>query len=204
MNYKQMNNEELVALYQQTNDNCVFTELYNRNQKLITSVVSKRRAYDMIMISVEDYKSECNIAFFKAVESFKSDSNIKFSSVAQTYMQNACKQLIRRNNMKKRDNPFMCTPISGYVNNNMVDGLTYEEVVSYDTEVLDTYQIDENEVYEYLKKNMTSNQLRLLDFLNEGMVHQEIADVLGVSHQNVSHHIKASRKLVKSSGRGWM
>lgn len=204
MNLKEMSNEELVEMFQNSRDERFFNELYNRNYRLITYTVSKRKEYDSIIVSKDDYMSECCIAFYKAVEQYDINSPNKFTTVVARYMNNACKQVVRRNNMQKRVSPFEYVPIYSTVRKFDLDSITVEETISYENDIFDVFKTDENELYDYLKKNMTKNQLRLLDLLNEGKLHQEIADSLGMSHQNVSHHVRAIRKIVENSKYKWM
>ena len=200
MNLKDMTNEKLVVEFQNTRDEKFFNELYRRNYKLITKVASKRKEYDKIMVSYDDYLSECNIAFFKATESFVVDSSAKFSSVVNTYMDNACKQLIRRMNMKKRNNPYINISIHSQVKKNKDDGILIEETIAYDDSVFDECELDINELYNILRYKVYRKHVDILNLLNEGYTQKEISIKFGCSPQKICASVKAMRLVAIECG----
>lgn len=200
MNLNKITNEELVDLYQKTREDKYFNALYHNNIKLITAVATKRTGYDTAISSSDEYLSECKEAFFRAVITFSNDSSAKFGSVAYQYMNNACKQVIRRNNMKKRLCIYDNIPIHSKISKNDNADITYDEIVMYDNVIFPEYQSEENELYELLKSKVYHKHVQILDLLNEGYNQKEISVKLGCSHQKVSSSVKAIRLIAIKNG----
>lgn len=212
MKFKDMTNEELCVLYQNTKCETAFEVLYKRNYKLITSITNKFTSSDSIIKHSDDYISEANIAFYNACISYSVNSNIKFSTFAHKSILNACRQVVRKNNMAKRKCMYSVIPLDSLLN---VKGsnLLVNEIITYDETVFEEPNFNEDisndysdmytKIYNRLKKNEIKGidtQVKILELFNQGYNQKQIADKLGKTHQSISATVKRMRLEVLKLG----
>lgn len=211
MKFKDMTNEELCVLYQSTKCEMAFEVLYKRNYKLITAITSKFISKDSVVKHSDDYMSEANIAFYNACMAYDVNSNVKFSTLAHKFILNSCKQVIRMNNMAKRNCTYTIVPLDGLLNVKNPN-LIISESISYDEPVFaepnlgdkeDAYAETYNRIYKTLKKKEVrciDTQVKIFELFSQGYTQKQIAEKLNMTHQNVSASVKVMRKTVLNLG----
>lgn len=193
INLKDLTNEQLVKLYQETKDERYFNQLYKTNEGLIKSIIYKYNQGNIVNMTYDDIESQANIGFLKAVNGFDESKNVKFSTLATTVMKREIHRINVDNSRKKRYCPYEIVPIHSKPK---TESHTYDEMISYDASVfteVEYLDLDRNEVYNRLTNILSPTQVKVLELLNQGYNQKEIAKITNKTHQNVSLRVKAIR-----------
>lgn len=196
---KKMTNEELALLYQQTLDESVFNEIYNRFERMINQFVRKHEIKGFI--EKDELLSCCNIGLYKAVTEFPDLEIARLSPRIYRRMQCEIAHKYTYYNTKNRE----------YLRKNSVsinlpvdtDNGTIElcEVLNYkDSE--DSYFKDNFLNYEsmidYAMSKVNNEDVKefIIPTLLGDYTQEDIAKKIGTTYQNVAYHIRKFKKYI--------
>lgn len=195
---KELNNEELAIVYQQTKDEIVFEELYSRFNKMMKWFINKHVLYGYL--EKDELISLCNVGLYKAIMAYSSDKPVKLSTMIYRYIQTAIHHKYDYCKRNGRD----------YIKNNSVSiNKTIEssfgkiplvEIIYYNNceDEYFTEKFELSNAYEYaLSKSCKEVRDYLIPTIIGDYTLNIASEILGIKYQALQYHIKKFKKLVK-------
>ena len=199
--YGKLTDEELVAAYQQVNDEKTIDELSIRYENTIRSIT--RKLYIMGG-DEEDLRQAAAVGLWKAALAYKSDSEAKFSTFANTCIRNNVHKEIEKANAQK--NEFLNSYISFSAPNDTslnADGSESNETVgdkiSADMDDPAKKFMDEdncNRLLENIRKELSPDTYKVFSLYLEGYDYITIANKLGKTPKQIDNALQRIRKKV--------
>ena len=178
--YKRYETEELVGMYQSTQNEDYLQEIFNRNAGLFHNWAYQYR--NIPNCDPEDILEEIYIACWKAVERYNPDRGVKFTTYCKEWVQQQLNRLYNEATRKKR-----------YTG---TDNASYEELVEIHKDgvsgksfSVEFEEISRIEVEEFLE-SVSGSVKEIAVMLYKGMTKGEVAKALGVTPATTTYHIK--------------
>lgn len=206
MKFKDMTNEELCALYQNTKCETAFEVLYKRNYKTIKGIVGKFYEYDKVLYSYEDYEQIASIAFFRAVNSFDSTKGLKFVALLYPTIKNDIGRQIKKTKSIKnngRGKGYNFVSLNEKIPNGNNKDSEYCDLFSYENNVF--IQPNEDrlidfefiEAFNSVKNKLNTEDRNLLENILSGKTQSDIGKEMGLTRQRVSQKVGKLRNVIK-------
>lgn len=171
--YRIFTSEELVAMYQTTQDEAVLQELMVRNNGLIYIWIMKYR--NIPHTDPEDLQEEAYIALWRAAKAYDPSKGTTFTTLLKVYVQQAFNRLYAEATRQKR--------YSG------MDDASYEGLEEINREKASFDDYSSLELSEFIN-TLTGTGKAVATLILEGCTNGEIARVLKLTPATVSYHFK--------------
>lgn len=187
---RELNNEELVELYQTTESNYlqddILTQLLYNNEGLMVKIADKYR--NIPNIDWVDRRGELNIALLRAVKDFKVELGFKFITLLRKYCIQAMDKQYEIQTRGKRFNAEMKLS-------------SYEVMLELQKDGGEEIELElENDSYadfefiHYIKSlPLSDNEMKVCFLLGKGESKSDIARMLGVSPTMITKYMKKIR-----------
>ena len=184
MDYKSINDNELVILAREKNEDAI-NILYDKYKPLITKKCSNYFKYVKDKgIDFNDLTQECLIGFEESIRSFNSDNDTLFYTFTSICMDRQLISLIKKVNRDK--NKFLNEAISIEScmedDNNLLDKI---EDNSYNPELGFMDDIEYEELYNKIIVNLTDFEECVFNLKLQGFGYEEIANIMDKSTKSV-------------------
>ena len=178
MNYKELNDNELLFLVAESNEEAT-NLLINKYKNLILSTLKEYlKEYNIIGIEVADLYQEGLIGLLQAINSFDKEKDVTFYTYAKACIKSSLLTAIRKTfRMKNRilNNSFPLDKLIEETNYNY-----YEIFKDYrnDPDVLLSKEEDENELLDRIKSKLSNNEKTIFELKLKGLSNSEIANLI--------------------------
>jgi len=194
--------EELVMLAQQGNDAAL--EKILQNYRGFIRYVCQR--YYLKDGDEQDLLQEASIGLLEAIKAYDYSSEVKFRNFAFICIKRELDSVISRSNRKKRQILNNAIPIYAYVEeeNNRYGSEYYsgENLMKCDEDTPEDALIAAEELQElrqFLNKELTDLEQKVLVLRIEGCSYREVTEVLGIRSKAVDNAIQRIRRKVLSA-----
>ena len=178
MNYKELNDNELLFLVAESNEEAT-NLLINKYRNLILSTLKEYlKEYNIIGVEVADLYQEGLIGLLQAINSFDKEKDVTFYTYAKACIKSSLLTAIRKTfRMKNRilNNSFPLDKLIEETNYNY-----YEIFKDYrnDPDVLLSKEEDENELLDSIKSKLSNNEKTIFELKLKGLSNSEIANLI--------------------------
>ena len=175
--YRVFTSEELVAMYQATQDEAALQELMARNSGLIYMWIMKYR--NIPHTDPEDLQEEAYITLWRAAKAYDPSKGTTFTTLLKVYVQQTFNRLYAEASRQKR--------YSGK------EDTSYEELEEINREKASFDDYSGLELGEFIN-TLTGTGKAVATLILEGCTNGEIARVLKLTPATVSYHFKRIQK----------
>lgn len=178
MNYKELNDNELLFLVSDNNEEATNLLINKYKNLILTNLKEYLKEYNIIGVELADLYQEGLIGLLQAINSFDKEKDVTFYTYANACIKSSLLSAIRKTfRMKNRilNNSFPLDKLIEETNYNY-----YEIFKDYrnDPDVLISKEEDENELLESIKSKLSNNEKSIFELKLKGLSNTEIANLL--------------------------
>ncbi len=178
MNYKELNDNELLFLVSDNNEEATNLLINKYKNLILTNLKEYLKEYNIIGVELADLYQEGLIGLLQAINSFDKEKDVTFYTYANACIKSSLLSAIRKTfRMKNRilNNSFPLDKLIEETNYNY-----YEIFKDYrnDPDVLLSKEEDENELLESIKSKLSNNEKSIFELKLKGLSNTEIANLL--------------------------
>lgn len=195
--------EEELVLYAQKGNDAALERLIYIYRGFIRYVCQKYYLKDG---DQQDLLQEANIGFLEAIKAYNYSTGVKFRNFAYICIKRELDSVVSRSNRKKRQILNNAIPIYSYVEEeNIRYGSEYysgENFMKSDNDTPEETVIareDVQELLNFLRKQLTSLEQKVLFLRIEGLSYREITTALEIQAKAVDNAIQRIRKKVMAA-----
>ena len=187
MNYKELNDNELLFLVSDNNEEAT-NLLINKYKNLILSNLKEYlKEYNIIGVELADLYQEGLIGLLQAINSFDEKKDTTFYTYANACIKSSLLSAIRKTfRMKNRilNNSFPLDKLIEETNYNY-----YEIFKDYrnDPDVLLSKEEEENELLDTIKSKLSNNEKTIFELKLKGLSNSEIANLIDKDRKYVEN-----------------
>jgi len=178
MNYKELNDNELLFLVSDNNEEATNLLINKYKNLILTNLKEYLKEYNIIGVELADLYQEGLIGLLQAINSFDKEKDVTFYTYANACIKSSLLSAIRKTfRMKNRilNNSFPLDKLIEETNYNY-----YEIFKDYrnDPDVLLSKEEEENELLESIKSKLSKNEKSIFELKLKGLSNSEIANLL--------------------------
>ena len=178
MNYKELNDNELVYLCAENNEEAE-NYLINKYKNCILNILKEYlKEYNVLGVEVADLYQEGLIGLIHAINSFDKERDVTFYTYANACIKSSIMSALRQTfRMKNRilNNSYSLDKIIEESNNNFYD--LFRDVKNDPGEVL-INQEEKDEIIDKIKSVLSNNEKTIFDLKLKGLSNSEIASLI--------------------------
>lgn len=171
--YRVFTSEELVDMYQATQDEAALQELMVRNNGLIYMWIMKYR--NIPHTDPEDLQEEAYIALWRAAKAYDSSKGTTFTTLLKVYVQRAFNRLYAEASRQKRYNGKEDT--------------SYEDLEEINKEKASFDDYSRLELREFIE-SLSGTAKAVAQMFLDGYTNGGVAEALSITPASVSYHCK--------------
>ena len=197
MNYKNVNDNELVVLAREKNEDAI-NILYDKYKPLITKKCSNYFKYVKDKgIDFNDLTQECLIGFEESIRNYNPSNDTLFYTFTGICMDRQIISLIKNANRDK--NKFLNEAISiEYCLEDNINLLDKIEDNSYNPELDVMSEVEYQELYDRIVKNLTNFEECVFNLKLQGFNYDEISNILDKDTKSVYNAIGRIKDKIKN------
>lgn len=176
--------EELVVLLANDSDEIIFDELFKRYERDVSFLVN---SYYIFGYSPEDLKSECALAFYRAIFSYDASKGVKFKTYVLKVMRNRLSTILSRVSVLFESKSKVCD-LDFVLNVSCRDGDVCEKICS-------------DEYLEHIRNNIIGDDKEDLLLFSAVIGETSYSDLIKSGGCSGNVYYKASKLISKIRGR---
>ena len=178
MDYKELNDNELVYLCAESNDEAA-NLLVSKYKNCILSILKDYlKEYNIVGVEIADLYQEGLIGLVHAINTFDKDRDVTFYTYANTCIKTSLMSAIRQTfRMKNRILNNSCSLDNLILDSNYS---FYELFMDYrnDPDLVVSENEEEDEIIENIKSKLSKNELAIFELKLKGLSNKEIAELI--------------------------
>ena len=197
MNYRELNDSELLSLAKEHNEEAL-NLLHEKYKPLINKKCNKYYKYVSNKgIELSDLIQECLVGFEESIKDFNQEDNVSFYTFTNLCMDRQLLTEIKRINRDKYKLLNEAIPLETLDTENDVNLIDFLQDNTDNPELGLLEEIEYQELYDKIKKNLTQLEECVFDLKLQNFNYKEIADILDKDPKSIDNAIQRIKTKIK-------
>lgn len=203
MNYKELNDNELISLARESNEEAI-NLLHSKYKPLINKKCNKYYKYVSNKgIELSDLIQECLVGFEESIKDFNPNDNVTFFTFTNICMDRQILTEIKRVNRDKYKLLNEAIPLESLDPEKDVNLIDYLKDNTDNPESGLLEEIEYEELYNKIIKNLTQFEECVFNLKLQNFNYKEIADILDKEPKSIDNAIQRIKNKIKDLQSNW-